>query len=52
MLWLARRTKAGAKQVVEWGVAVEVHWVPGHIAIEGNENADEVARSTAETSSI
>lgn len=32
----------------EIGKAVEIHWVPGHMGVDGNGTADEVAKEAVE----
>lgn len=36
-----------ARQLAEEGIKIELHWVPGHKGVPGNELADEVAKQAA-----
>lgn len=40
---LARCIIGREQQLVECGIAVEVHWVLDHMGVKGNERADEAA---------
>lgn len=46
--WLARPMITRAKQLKEWGVAVEVNLVPGHMSVEGNEKTSKAPRMVVE----
>lgn len=45
--WLAKRVHENAKKLNEFGIIVEIHWIPGHDNIEGNEIADQTAKQAA-----
>lgn len=47
--WLARRIISRARQITEHQTVVEIHWVPGHIGVAGNEKANEAAKKAAES---
>jgi hypothetical protein len=40
---LARRITSRARSLLDHGIATEVHWLPGHSGIPGNEEADHQA---------
>lgn len=44
---LIKRIRAKAQQLTEEGVQIELHWVPGHKGVPGNQLADEVAKQAA-----
>lgn len=46
--WLARWIIRRAQQQAERGTEVKVHWVLGHMGIEGNEEANKAAKKEAE----
>lgn len=45
--WLVRRIIARAQQLAERGVALEIHWVPGHMSVKGIGSYNEVAKIVA-----
>lgn len=45
--WLTRRIST-ARQLVQRGTEMKVHWVPGHMSVEGSKKVDEVAKKAAE----
>lgn len=46
--WLARRIYDNTRTLLEYGINVEICWIPGHAKIEGNERADRAAKEAAE----
>lgn len=50
--WLTRRIIAKAQQLTGMGVEVEIHWVSGHIRVNGNEQVDRAAKEEVRSTGI
>lgn len=44
----ATHTHRIASELAEWGITLHIHWVPGHMNVEGNEAADKLAKAGAQ----
>lgn len=46
--WLVRRIIRMAQQLREHGTEVKIHWVPGHMSVEGNQSPDKTTKEATE----
>lgn len=37
-----------SRELTEQSIVVEIHWIPGHMGVAGNEKANKVAKEVAE----